>query len=164
MAGQRQAWDYLEGLKTQMNRVRHISARKLAFDKLIAQHAAVVEGIRTRNAAKAEAAMRDHLREINRDLPEIVAAMPDFFEEAGEKAKVHPGEPFITFKHDTLQLWCGDFFQLVPEDLKHVRLVYDRAALIALPPELVPFLFICIFILFLCSGLPTPPPTSSRCL
>jgi len=83
MAGQRQAWDYLEGLKTQMNRVRHISARKLAFDKLIAQHAAVVEGIRTRNAAKAEAAMRDHLREINRDLPEIVAAMPDFFEEAG---------------------------------------------------------------------------------
>ena len=39
--------------------------------------------IRARSAAKAEAAMRDHLREINRDLPEIVAAMPDFFEEAG---------------------------------------------------------------------------------
>ena len=63
-------------------------------------------------------------------------ACKDFFEEAGEKAKVHPGEPFITFKHDNLQLWCGDFFQLVPEDLKHVRLVYDRAALIALPPHM----------------------------
>ncbi|MGP9833168.1 thiopurine S-methyltransferase [Marinobacter sp. NSM] len=63
-------------------------------------------------------------------------ACKDFFEEAGEKAKVHPGEPFTTFKHDDLQIWCGDFFQLVPDDLKHIRLVYDRAALIALPPEM----------------------------
>ncbi len=63
-------------------------------------------------------------------------ACKDFFEEAGEKAMVHPGEPFTTFKHDDLQLWCGDFFQLVPDDLKHIRLVYDRAALIALPPEM----------------------------
>jgi thiopurine S-methyltransferase len=70
------------------------------------------------------------------ELSEI--ACKDFFEEAGEKAKVHPGEPFTTFKHDNLELWCGDFFQLVPEDVAHVRLVYDRAALIALPPETRP--------------------------
>jgi len=63
-------------------------------------------------------------------------ACKDFFEEGLEKAKVHPGEPFTKFAHDDLQLWCGDFFQLVPEDLKHVRLVYDRAALIALPPHM----------------------------
>ena len=63
-------------------------------------------------------------------------ACKDFFEESQEKAKVHPGEPFTKFAHDDLQLWCGDFFQLVPEDLKHVRLVYDRAALIALPPHM----------------------------
>jgi len=63
-------------------------------------------------------------------------ACKDFFEEGQEKAKVHPGEPFTQFAHDDLQLWCGDFFQLVPEDLKHVRLVYDRAALIALPPHM----------------------------
>ncbi|ONF43125.1 thiopurine S-methyltransferase [Marinobacter lutaoensis] len=63
-------------------------------------------------------------------------ACKDFFEEAGEKAQVHPGEPFTRFRHDDLQLWCGDFFQLVPDDVKHVRLVYDRAALIALPPEM----------------------------
>lgn len=65
------------------------------------------------------------------ELSEI--ACKDFFEEAGEKAMVHPGEPFTTFSHDNLQLWAGDFFQLAPDDLKHVRLVYDRAALIALP-------------------------------
>lgn len=63
-------------------------------------------------------------------------ACKDFFEDAGEKAMVHPGEPFTTFKHDDLQLWCGDFFQLVPDDLKHIRLVYDRAALIALPQNM----------------------------
>ncbi len=63
-------------------------------------------------------------------------ACKDFFEEAGEKAQVHPGEPFTRFAHEDLELWCGDFFQLVPDDLKHVRLVYDRAALIALPPHM----------------------------
>lgn len=68
------------------------------------------------------------------ELSEI--ACKDFFEEAGEKAKVHPGEPFTVFQHDNLQLWCGDFFQLVPDDLRNIRLVYDRAALIALPPEM----------------------------
>ncbi|MDX1818981.1 MAG: thiopurine S-methyltransferase [Marinobacter sp.] len=68
------------------------------------------------------------------ELSEI--ACKDFFEEAGEKAKVRPGEPFTRFVHDDLEIWCGDFFQLVPDDLKHVRLVYDRAALIALPPSM----------------------------
>ncbi|EMP56362.1 thiopurine S-methyltransferase [Marinobacter santoriniensis NKSG1] len=68
------------------------------------------------------------------ELSEI--ACKDFFEESGEKAKVHPGEPFTRFVHDDLEIWCGDFFQLVPDDLKHVRLVYDRAALIALPPSM----------------------------
>ncbi|MBU2873628.1 thiopurine S-methyltransferase [Marinobacter salexigens] len=68
------------------------------------------------------------------ELSEI--ACKDFFEEAGEKAMVHPSEPFIKFNHENLQLWCGDFFQLVPDDLKHSRLVYDRAALIALPPSM----------------------------
>lgn len=68
------------------------------------------------------------------ELSEI--ACKDFFEEAQEKASVHPREPFTTFCHDDLQLWCGDYFQLVPDDLKHIRLVYDRAALIALPPKM----------------------------
>jgi thiopurine S-methyltransferase len=63
-------------------------------------------------------------------------ACKDFFEDAEEKAMVHPGEPFTRFCHDDLELWCGDFFQLVPDDLNHIRLVYDRAALIALPPEM----------------------------
>ncbi|WP_404364644.1 thiopurine S-methyltransferase [Marinobacter sp.] len=70
------------------------------------------------------------------ELSEI--ACKDFFEEADAKATVKPGRPFIRFVHDDLELWCGDFFQLVPSDLTHVRLVYDRAALIALPPHMRP--------------------------
>ncbi|MDN6319724.1 MAG: thiopurine S-methyltransferase [Marinobacter sp.] len=68
------------------------------------------------------------------ELSEI--ACKDFFAEAGEKARVHPGEPFTRFQHENLQLWCGDFFQLAPADLEHIHLVYDRAALIALPPSM----------------------------
>lgn len=82
LAGQAAVADHLEGLKTQMNRVRHISARRFARDRLVAQHAEVVEGIRARDPARAEAAMRTHLREIVADLPGIIAANPDFFEGA----------------------------------------------------------------------------------
>lgn len=70
------------------------------------------------------------------ELSEI--ACKDFFEESDARATVKPGQPFTKFIHDDLELWCGDFFQLVPEDLQHVRLVYDRAALIALPPHMRP--------------------------
>ncbi|WP_165855903.1 thiopurine S-methyltransferase [Marinobacter sp. JSM 1782161] len=63
-------------------------------------------------------------------------ACKDFFEEAEAKARVHPDQPFTRYTHEELSLWCGDFFQLVPDDVRHVRQVYDRAALIALPPNM----------------------------
>lgn len=81
-AGQREVGDYLDSLKTHMNRVRHISARQFALDKLISQHAAVVEAIRNGDAAAAEDGMRVHLREIIVDLPDIVRMVPDFFDNA----------------------------------------------------------------------------------
>jgi len=43
---------------------------------------------------------------------------------------------FVSYEMDGLQLLCGDFFDLQPEQLRHVRAVYDRASLIALPPHL----------------------------
>lgn len=82
LAGQGAVGDHLEELKTQMNRVRHISARQFARDRLIAQHAAVVDAIRAHDPQAAEAGMRLHLRGILDDLPEIVRALPDFFEGA----------------------------------------------------------------------------------
>ncbi len=35
-----------------------------------------------------------------------------------------------------MRLFCGDFFKLTSEDVQHVKAVYDRAALVALPPQM----------------------------
>jgi len=45
-------------------------------------------------------------------------------------------EGFSVWRADGVTLWCGDFFALRPEWLSEVTGYYDRAALIALPPEL----------------------------
>lgn len=37
---------------------------------------------------------------------------------------------------DNLKITCGDFFDLAAHDLKDVKGVYDRAALVAMPPDL----------------------------
>ncbi|WP_097458773.1 thiopurine S-methyltransferase [Mangrovitalea sediminis] len=63
-------------------------------------------------------------------------ACKDFFEEGQCTATVRPDPRFTIFAHDDLQLWCGDFFNLTEEDLSSIKLVYDRAALIAFPPEM----------------------------
>ena len=43
---------------------------------------------------------------------------------------------FTVFKSKTITLYCGDFFQLDLSLLEEVSLIYDRAALIALPSAL----------------------------
>ena len=37
---------------------------------------------------------------------------------------------------DGLRIYCGDFFDLTANDLTGVSAVYDRASLVALPPEM----------------------------
>jgi DNA-binding GntR family transcriptional regulator len=82
-AGQAAIWDILEDLKTQMDRVRHISTRQFPRERLIAQHAAVVAALRAGDAEAAETQMRAHLKGVLTDLPAIAEAMPEFFDEAG---------------------------------------------------------------------------------
>lgn len=81
-AGKTFAWDVLEGLKAQMDRVRYLSLQQFPMQKLVGQHADIVETIATGNTADAEAAMRRHLREILTDLPAIAAARPDLFSDS----------------------------------------------------------------------------------
>lgn len=82
-AGQPAIWDILEDLKTQMDRVRHISTRQFPRERLIDQHAAIVAALRSGDPAAAEAEMRTHLKGVLTDLPAIAEAMPEFFDEAG---------------------------------------------------------------------------------
>lgn len=80
-AGKPFAWTVIDGMKSQMDRVRQLSSLRLQRDKLIDHHTAIAEGIGRGDVAGAEAAMRTHLREILKDLPVIRQSLPEYFEE-----------------------------------------------------------------------------------
>lgn len=78
--GKRGAWKLLEGLKSQMDRVRFLSLGDLPVQKLITQHEAIVDAIEQADPESANAAVRVHLREVLSDLPQILSVHPDFFD------------------------------------------------------------------------------------
>ena len=63
-------------------------------------------------------------------------AVRDFFAENTLTPQITRQGAFVRYEADGLAVLCGDFFDLTPELLQSVAGVYDRAALIALPPEL----------------------------
>ncbi|MGP3698843.1 GntR family transcriptional regulator [Rhodobacter sp. NSM] len=79
-AGKVHAWSVIEGMKTQMDRVRQLSTEQFPAGKLVAQHSRIVRAIEAGDPVGAEAAMRHHLREILSDLPLVRSSLPDLFE------------------------------------------------------------------------------------
>lgn len=71
---------YLEILNSPMTRVRNISAREFSVDKFVTQHSAIVKAIKNSDPDKAVTSMRNHLQQIIKDLPHVVANHPDYFE------------------------------------------------------------------------------------
>jgi thiopurine S-methyltransferase len=63
-------------------------------------------------------------------------AVRDFFKENQLTPEVTRREPFEEWEADGLTILCGDFFALTPEWLTNIQAVFDRASLIALPPEM----------------------------
>lgn len=63
-------------------------------------------------------------------------AVRNFFAENALTPQVTRQGVFERYEADGLALLCGDFFDLTPAELQGVTGVYDRASLIALPPEL----------------------------
>jgi len=63
-------------------------------------------------------------------------ASKTFFEDHELESKETSKPPFKIFKSDKIEIYCGDFFKLSPEILGPIDAIYDRAALIALKPEL----------------------------
>lgn len=79
--GRAHAWRVIEGIKSQMDRIRYISldaATPIAL--LIEQHKRIVDGIEAGDPTVAAAAMRSHLREITLSLPNIASRFPEMFE------------------------------------------------------------------------------------
>lgn len=79
-AGVAKSWDFLEGIKSQMDRVRFITFEEFPISKLIDQHEMIVDFIEQKAVSRAEDAMRAHLREILNSLPRVQELYPDYFE------------------------------------------------------------------------------------
>ncbi len=65
-------------------------------------------------------------------------AAEQFFAENGLEPRIDRLGAFQRFQVDEITLLVGDFFDLRAEQLGDVTAVYDRASLIALPPEMRP--------------------------
>ncbi|MCE1118292.1 MULTISPECIES: thiopurine S-methyltransferase [Pseudomonas] len=63
-------------------------------------------------------------------------AVQDFFVEHGLVAEVSQQGTFEVWRCGEIELWCGDIFALNAEDVAGCTGLYDRAALIALPPDM----------------------------
>lgn len=59
-----------------------------------------------------------------------------FFIENGAEADVAESSPYQIYECDGIELLCGDVFALDATRFDGVGAVYDRAALVALPPEM----------------------------
>jgi DNA-binding GntR family transcriptional regulator len=75
------AWDAIQDIKAQMDRVRYLSLPDDSpLDHLIKQHAKILAALRAHDPDATEAAMRSHLREILVTFGPIAARNPGWFE------------------------------------------------------------------------------------
>lgn len=94
-------------------------------------------------------------------------AVEAFFRENGLEPRVTDLAPlpFVRWAVDEIEVLAGDFFELAPELLRHpdgggVGAIYDRAALIALPPALRPGYAVHLGRLLRAAGETASPPVS----
>ncbi|WP_375507763.1 GntR family transcriptional regulator [uncultured Caballeronia sp.] len=75
------AWDTIQDIKAQMDRVRYLSLPDVSpLELIIRQHARIVSALKAHDADGAEEAMRAHLREILTSLKPVAERNPDWFE------------------------------------------------------------------------------------
>jgi thiopurine S-methyltransferase len=63
-------------------------------------------------------------------------AVQAFFTENRLPAKTSRQGKFYVSETDDLRIYCGDYFDFTANDLNSISAVYDRASLVALPPEM----------------------------
>ncbi len=63
-------------------------------------------------------------------------AVKDFFAENQLVPEITPLDDFEQWQFDNISLLAGDFFALTPAHIQQCRAIYDRASLIALPPDM----------------------------
>ena len=73
---------------------------------------------------------------IGAELSEL--AIDAFFAEQKLMPAVTAVAGFVVKSAGPYELWCGDFFALPKASIKPITAIYDRAALVAMPPALQP--------------------------
>ncbi len=63
-------------------------------------------------------------------------AVREFFQEGGQVPNRSSAGAFEVSSAGPFEMYCGDFFEMTPDVVADVVAVYDRAALIALPPQM----------------------------
>jgi len=63
-------------------------------------------------------------------------AVRDFFAENGLDHEIIGRSGMLIYRGENIEIWCVDFFTVDRTDLPLVDAVYDRASLIALPPDM----------------------------
>ena len=63
-------------------------------------------------------------------------AVKAYFSERNIVPRVEIQGAFTVYRDPNHEIWCGDYFALKPGDIGLCTAFYDRAALIALPPEM----------------------------
>ena len=64
------------------------------------------------------------------------SAVKQLFERLGLSPIIEHTASFSLYRTDHLQVWVGDVFALSADTLGHIDAVFDRAALVALPPTM----------------------------
>lgn len=75
-------------------------------------------------------------RVVGAELSEL--AVDAFFAEHGLTATVREIDGFKVKSSGGVEIWCGDFFALDRAKLPPLAATYDRAALVAMPPQMQP--------------------------
>lgn len=71
---------------------------------------------------------------IGAELSEL--ACRQFYQEQDQSFSVSAQGDFQRFSHPAVDIWQGDYFALTSEQVDEIGLIYDRAALIALPSQM----------------------------
>jgi DNA-binding GntR family transcriptional regulator len=82
LSGHATVWSVSQRAKGHLNRIRRLSLPMPSYlGEMIAEHRGVVAAVAEHDADEAEARLRHHLRMVLREVPQIRAQHPDYFEE-----------------------------------------------------------------------------------
>lgn len=63
-------------------------------------------------------------------------AVNEFFDEHQLPVRISSFADFKIYRSENIEIWCGNFFKLPVHKLPAIDLIYDKAALVALPKEM----------------------------